>query len=495
MKKFSQLALLIVAVSSCVAQPSRSKDVKKETGENSLAAYEKYIDEHNDAHLKELAELVSFPSISSIPSHKTDIQKAGAWIVNKLKSIGIDNAQIMPTDGLPVVYGSWEKARGKPTVLIYAHYDVQPIKDSTEWLNAPFTPKIENGKIYGRGATDDKGGLMIPVWAVETLLNTDKKLPVNVKFVFESEEEIGGGNLHNFLSRNKELLHADFALNTDFGQENDSTPVIFVAARGSAQMEFIVKTANIDVHSGRGGTTPNAARTLSEIITSFYNKDGSIAIKGFYDKVTPLTEKEREMLKKIPYNASAFMKYSGTTAETGDTNYLPLERQWYRPALEITGIRSGFTGEGFLNIIPASAMARINIRSASDQSTKELIELVEKHINKICPTEAKVTYTFTTYTNPVKLPTDTRAYDYLSSVLNKLYGREPLQVASGATIGALIDMKEQLGIYAYSLGFGQKDEGQHASNEFFRLSSIRKGQLVYCYYLEHVGDEESKLKN
>jgi acetylornithine deacetylase/succinyl-diaminopimelate desuccinylase-like protein len=489
--------LLFIFPFIAIAQTARVKKVKKDASKNILSSYEKFIDEHNDAHLKELSEFISFPSISSIPSHKPDIENAATWIVNKLKSIGLTNARIMPTEGLPVVYGSWENAVGRPTVLIYAHYDVQPIKDSAEWHSPPFTAKIESGKIFGRGATDDKGGLMIPIWAVEAMLSTDKKLPVNVKFVFESEEEIGSVSFHRFFAMNKDLFHADFALNTDAGQIDDSTAAILMSIRGGAQLEFTVRTGNIDAHSGMfGGKTPNAARGLSEIIASFYNKDGSIAIEGFYDNVIPLTEKEKEMLKKIPYDASADMKYLGTTAETGDTNYLPLERIWYRPTLEVTGMQSGYTAkDGFLNIIPATAMARINCRTVSDQSSKEIIDLVVKHINKNCPAGATIRYNFkSNYASPIKFPSDTKAYSYLSSALTKFYGKEPFHVAMGASVGALVDIKEQLGIYPYSLGFQQKDEGQHGSNEFFRLSSIRKGQLLYCYYLKNLGEEESKVK-
>jgi acetylornithine deacetylase/succinyl-diaminopimelate desuccinylase-like protein len=243
-----QKSALILLVNVCVlhnpiliAQSSKRPTSKRAQIE--LITYKKYFEDSNEAHLKEFIELLSIPSISSIPSHKADVEKAAGWIVKKLQAIGMTTAQVMPTGGLPVVFGCWNKAKGKPTVLIYAHYDVQPVKE-LEWDNPPFTAKIENGKIFARGASDDKSGVMIPIWAVEAMLKTDKVLPVNVKFIFDGEEESGSPNFHNFLVNNKELLQADLALNADGGQFSDSVPTIWMGLRGGAQLEFSVKTAN-----------------------------------------------------------------------------------------------------------------------------------------------------------------------------------------------------------------------------------------------------------
>lgn len=490
------VSLNLFANTNLTAQNANSKTSKKEQVKSSLASYEKYIDDNNDAHLKEFMELVSIPSISYIPSHKADIDKAAAWIVNKLKAIGMTTAQTIPTDGNPVVFGSWDKAPGKPTVLIYAHYDVQPVKES-EWDNPPFAPKIEDGKIFGRGASDDKSGVMITIWAVESMLRTDGKLPMNVKFIFDGEEEKGSPGFKNFLIANKELLKADFALNADGSQYSETTPSILMSLRGSVILEFTIKTANTDAHSGQfGGKTPNAAVIMSQIISSFYTKEGNVAVEGFYDKVVPTTLEEKEMIKKVPYNKFEDMKLLGTTAEAGDTTFSPLERVWYRPTLEIIGMQSGYTAaEGHANIIPGNAMARITCRLVNNQSGQEIIDLIVKHINKNCPAGGTVSYKFTKGgASPLKFPSGTKAYNYVSDALFKIYGKQPLQIAAGFSTGALIDIKETLGIYPYSLGFELADEKWHASNEFFRVSSVRKGQLIYCYYLRHVADEESKLK-
>jgi len=292
------------------------------------------------------------------------------------------------------------------------------------------------------------------------------------------------------------LLKADFALNADDGQYDDNTPAITVSLRGAVQLEFSIKTANTDAHSGEfGGKTPNSAVILSQIISSFYDKAGNVAVEGFYDKVIPITEQQREMIKKIPYDPATDMKILGTTTEVGDNSYSPLERVWYRPTLEIVGMQSGYTAaEGHSNIIPGNAMARITCRLVNNQDGKEIIDLLVKHINKNCPKGATITYKYSNgYASPFTLPADTKEYRYIADVLSEIYGKQPYQYASGGSVGAMLSVKEVLGLYAYPLGFELSDEKWHAANEFFRVSSIRKGQLIYCLYLQHLAEEEGKF--
>ena len=503
MFNYRSIALLLLAGAQlltghdAIAQKSRgkAKAPKPVTGKASLAAYEKYIDDHNDEHLKEFMELVAIPTISSIESHKPDAARAADWIVKKMQSIGLSTAQLIPTPGNPVVFGSWDKAPGKPTVLIYAHYDVQPVKES-EWSHPPFSPVIENGRILGRGASDDKSGVMMTLLATEAMLRTDGKLPVNVKFMFEGNEEVGSPYFKKFLEDNKELLKADFALNADDGQLDENNPSITVSLRGAVQLEFNVKTADMDGHSGEfGGKTPNSAVILSQIISSFYDEKGNVAVKGFYDKVVPVTPQQKEMIRKIPYDPATDMKILGTTAEAGDTSFLPLERVWYRPTLEIIGMQSGYTAaEGHSNIIPGHAMGRITCRLVNNQNGKEIVDLIIKHIDAHTPPGATITYKRSNgFASPMTFPVDTKEYRYLSAVLTEIFGKEPYQYASGGSVGAMLSVKEILGIYAYPLGFELSDENWHAANEFFRISSLRKGQLLYCYYFKHLAEEEAKL--
>ena len=490
------VSLNLFANSILIAQRTNTRTSKKGKVSSSLPLYEKYIDDHTDAHLKEFIELISIPTISSIAANKPEVERAANWIVNKLKSIGITTAQLLPTAGNPIVYGSWDKAPGKPTILIYAHYDVQPVKES-EWDNPPFTPIIKDGKIFGRGSSDDKSGVMISIWAVESMLKTDGKLPVNVKFLFEGEEEIGSPNFKDFLEKNKELLHTDFAVTGDDAQYSDSLPSINLSSRGSVQFQFNVKTANTDAHSGQfGGKTPNAVVAMSQIISSFYDKQGNVAVEGFYDKVLPITPQQKETIKRINYDPANDMKILGTTAEVGDTAYSPLERVWYRPTLEIIGMQGGYTApEGHSNIIPGNAMARITCRLVNNQNGDEIIDLIKTHINKNCPIGATISYKYKPgYASPMSTPSNTKAFNYVAEALSKIYGKQPIKISTGGTGGAMVSFKEILGVYAYSLGFLQADEKWHAANEFFRTSSVRKGQRVYCYYLQHVADEESKKK-
>jgi acetylornithine deacetylase/succinyl-diaminopimelate desuccinylase-like protein len=308
---------------------------------------------------------------------------------------------------------------------------------------------------------------------------------------------VGSPYFKSFLEKNKDLLKADFALNADDGQFDENTPSITVSLRGSAQLEFLVKTANTDAHSGEfGGKTPNSAVILAQIISSFYDKAGNVAVEGFYDKVIPISTQQKEMIKKIPYDPSTDMKILGTTAEVGDTNYSPLERVWYRPTLEIVGMQSGYTAaEGHSNIIPGNAMARITTRLVNNQDGKEIVDLIVKHINKNCPPGASITYKIGNGSaRPFTLPVDTKEYRYVLEVLLEFFGKEPFQYASGGSVGAMSSVKEVLGLYAYPLGFELSDEKWHAANEFFRVSSIRKEQLIYCLYLQHVAEEESKLR-
>ena len=490
------VSVCVFGSSNSIAQQTNAKTLKKEQTKSTKTAYENYIDENNDAHLKEFVALISIPSISSIPANKPDVAKAADWIVNKLKAIGMTTATTLPTSGNPVVYGSWEKAPGKPTVLIYAHYDVQPVKEA-EWENPPFAPKVMDGKIFGRGASDDKSGVMISIWAVEAMLKKDGKLPLNVKFLFEGEEEIGSPNFKTFLEKNKALLRTDFAVTADVAQYSETEPAVTLSTRGSVQLEFSVKTANTDAHSGQfGGKTPNAVVAMSQIISSLFDKAGNVAVNGFYDKVLPITPQQKETINRVPYDPSKDMKILGTTAEVGDTTFSPLERVWYRPTLEVIGMSGGYiAAQGHSNIIPGNATARITSRLVNNQNGQEIIDLIVKHINKNCPVGATITYKYTPgYASPMVTPSDTKEFNYVADALLKVYGKQPYKLGTGGTGGAMLSFKKVLGVYAYSLGFLLPDEHWHAANEFLRLSSIRKGQLVYCYYLQHLADEESKLK-
>lgn len=301
MKKLFTLTIALICFTCLVFSQSSSEH----------ANYDKYIRGNEQKHTQELTEFISIQSISSLPAHKNDVQRAAEWLKNKLLAIGMSRADVFPTDGHPIVFAEWNKAKDKPTVLVYGHYDVQPVKEA-EWTNPPFLAKVENGRIYGRGAVDDKGGLLIPIWAAEAIFKEKGALPVNLILLFDGEEEMGSPNFRNFVQQHRSLLRADFAYNADGAQYSDSVPSIWMSLRGNAGLEFTAKTAHTDAHSGiYGGKTPNAAKAAAEIISSLYTKGGKVAVAGFYDAVQPLSKEERDQLSRVPYDESNDMKVFG----------------------------------------------------------------------------------------------------------------------------------------------------------------------------------------
>ena len=453
-------------------------------------SFETFVKERREKQIKELAEFLAIPSVSSLPAHKNDMRLAAEWLAEKLRAIGMTQTEVITTGGHPVIFSTWNKATGKPTVLIYGHYDVQPVKEE-EWKTPPFVATTLNERIYARGAADDKGGLMIPVWTVEGILKKEGMLPVNLVFLFDGEEEKGSPNFKKFLQTHESILKVDLAYNADGAQFNDSTPSIWMSLRGSLPVEFEVRTATTDAHSGiYGGKTPNAAKAAAQIIASLYTPDDKVAIEHFYDRVLPLSSIEKDMIKNVPYDEEKDFKDLGTTVETGDPAYTPLERVWSRPTLEVTGVWGGYTAaEGFANIIPASVHVRLNCRTVANQGATEIINLIKQHILQHSPKGATITFKdFEGSSKPIKFPATGPAFHAAYDVLTNVYKKPPLLTAIGGSIGALTDIKDVLGVYTYSFGFQQSDENFHAPNEFLRISDIEKGQKAFYLLLKHIAN-------
>ena len=452
--------------------------------------YKKYIDDNLQQHVQELVALVAIPSISSLPAHKADVLRCAEWLKNKLEKIGMTGAQVLPTAGHPMVFAEWNKAPGKPTVLMYAHYDVQPVQEAL-WTSQPFVPTVENGRVYGRGASDDKSGVMTAIWTVEAMLQQGGRLPVNVKLLFEGEEETGSQHMEQFVSTHRDLLKSDYAYCADAMQESDTQPAMIMSVRGGITMEFTLTTANRDLHSGiYGGKLPNAAQALTQIIASLHTPDGKVAVAGFYDKVKPITEREKAMAAKAPYDEKKEMQQYGATLFTGEKGYTATERVWYRPTLDITGMWSGYTAdEGFLNIVPASAHCRLMCRLVEDQQGNEIIERIKKHIAQHLPPGVTINYKdLGGFSNAAaKFPANTPAFKAAFTVLTKLYGNEPILMGTGGSNAALAILKTQLGLPCYSFGFLRDDENYHSHNEFMRIDDLRKGQYAMCMLLSYIG--------
>jgi acetylornithine deacetylase/succinyl-diaminopimelate desuccinylase-like protein len=463
---------------------------------SSAIALQQYIKDNEQKHVQELMDFVSIPSISSLPAHKEDVMRAAEWLQKKLQSIGMENPQVMATEGHPVVFAEWNKAKGKPTVLLYGHYDVQPVNEAL-WNSPPFTPKLENGRVYGRGASDDKGSALTGIWAVEALLKKDGKLPVNVKFLFEGEEETGSQNLDKFVAAHKDLLKADDAYSADAFQKSDNQPAMIMSVNGASTMEFSIKTASRDLHSGVfGGRLPNAAAAMASIVASLHTPDGKVAVPGFYDKVTPMTDEEKQRAATVPYDEKKELQDVGATAFAGgEKGYTSLEKAWYRPTLEICGMWSGYTAEeGFLNIVPASAHCRIMCRLVTNQDPVEIMALIKKHINGQLQEGVAITWKdiggFGIYA--AKAPSNTDAFKSAVAVLTQLYGTAPLLMGTGGSNAATVVLDKELGLPPYSFGFLQEDENFHSHNEFMRVSDLQKGQLAYCMLLMYIGNQKNK---
>jgi acetylornithine deacetylase/succinyl-diaminopimelate desuccinylase-like protein len=340
-----------------------------------------YLSKNREKHLTELKDFLAIPSISSLPEHKEEVQKAANWVASALQNIGMEKIKVYPTKGHPVVYGEWVKAVGKPTVLIYAHYDVQPVDPVHLWDSPPFEAEIRDEKLYARGASDDKGQAFMHIKALQAILETTGSLPINVKFLIEGEEEIGSPNLPLFVEENKELLSADVIVISDTSMMERGKPTIVYGLRGLCGVQIDVKGPKSDLHSGLyGGAIQNPIHALVEIVNSFHNKKGQITVEGFYDKVADLTTAEKAAYESLGITDQSFIEQLGVLEMFGEEGYTTLERTWVRPTLEVNGIYGGFQGEGIKTVLPSEAHAKITCRLVPNQDPDEIAALLQKHI-------------------------------------------------------------------------------------------------------------------
>lgn len=456
-----------------------------------MLPWESYLAEHRDQFLEELLDLLRIPSVSSLPDHRPHVQRAAEWVKNRLKASGLESVRIMPTGGLPVVYGEWLHSPGKPTILIYGHFDVQPVDPLDLWKSPPFEPTVKENRIYARGATDDKGNLFIPIIVTEALLRTEGGLPVNLKFLFEGQEEIGSPQLPDFIAANRDLLASNLILSADGGQWDENQPALVLGTRGLAGVYIDVQGPDHDLHSGTyGGTVANPIHALIRILASMHDQDGRITIDGFYDEVRVLTDEERAQLARVPFDEAEYLEKVGAVRLFGEPGFTTYERSWARPTLEINGIYGGFQGDGLKTVLPSSAHAKISCRLVADQDPSRVADLVLKHIKKVTPREVKVTATKADSGGmPYLVPPSHPGLRIASSVLQDLYGREPYQIRMGGTIPANALFLQQLQASTIVFAFGLSDERQHAPNEFFRLSSYERGQRAYGMLLHRLGEE------
>jgi acetylornithine deacetylase/succinyl-diaminopimelate desuccinylase-like protein len=455
-----------------------------------MAKWQDFIEEHREQYVKELSDFLRIPSISSLSEHADDVKQAAEWVAARLRKAGMEAVDVMPTGGHPVVCGQWLHAPGKPTVLIYGHFDVQPADPLELWTTPPFEPEIRNDRIYARGASDNKGNMLIPIIAVEALLRTDGSLPLNVKFLFEGQEEIGSPQLSEFLKNNRELFACDLILNADSGQWSEEQPSLLTSLRGLCGLQVDVTGADSDLHSGMyGGAVQNPIHALIQILNSMRGTDGRILIDGFYDDVRPLSDTEKAQIASIPFDESEFMNRIGVSELFGEAGFSNPERTWTRPTLELNGIWGGFQGEGLKTVLPNKAHAKITCRLVADQDPEHINSLIKAHIRENTPPGVRVDITpVDSKANPYLMPADLPGSLAAIEILTELYGKKPILIREGGSVPILSLLLEHLGRYATCFGFGMNDEKFHAPDEFFRLKSFELGQRAYCKILHKLGE-------
>ncbi|WML42364.1 dipeptidase [Neobacillus sp. OS1-2] len=444
------------------------------------------ISTNHHENVEELKELLRIPSVSSLSEHKEDIQRAASWIADKLTNIGMEHVEIVQTKGHPIIYADWLHQENAPTVLVYGHYDVQPVDPVHLWETPPFEPTIRDEKIFARGATDDKGQTFLHIKAVETLLKVEGKLPVNVKFCIEGEEEIGSPNLPPYLSANKEKLSCDVVVISDSDMWDRGVPAITYSLRGLCALEFTLKTANSDLHSGMfGGGVQNANHLLVQLLSTLHDANGKVNVDHFYDDVVDLTEFEKEQIKALGFNEEKLKQSLGLTELTGGENNYPYpEKISSRPTLEINGLWGGFQGEGTKTVIPNEAHGKITCRLVHNQNPEKIQQLVKKHLEEHAPKGSTINVTLGDTGNPFLTPIDSPMIQKAAEAYQNIYGKTPVYKREGGSIPIVSDFNHSLNVPVVLMGFGLPDENLHAPNEHFNLENFDKGILTICSFLE-----------
>lgn len=448
-----------------------------------------YLSEHGARFTEELLDFLRIPSISSLPEHSADVVRAAEWVAERLKRAGMETPQILPTGGHPVVYADWLHAPGRPTVLIYGHFDTQPVDPLDLWRSPPFSPVIEEGCVVARGASDDKGNMLVPILALEALLKSQGELPVNVKVLFEGQEEIGSPQLPAFIAKHKKLLGCDLVLSADGAQWEEDQPALWLGLKGICAVQVDIAGANTDLHSGGyGGAVQNPIHALVHILDSMRDGEGRILVEGFYDAVRPLSEEDRAQIAAVPFDEEDYKARLGIPEVFGEAGYSTLERNWARPTLEINGIWGGFQGEGVKTVLPKEAHAKITCRLVPDQDPERIVAQLEAHVHKHAWPGVRVNVARPeSGSKPYLMPAEHPGNRVAGAVLREVYGKDPLYVRAGGSIPFCSIVLDELGVYTVNFAFGLRDERAHAPNEFYRLSSFEKGQRAYATLLERLG--------
>jgi acetylornithine deacetylase/succinyl-diaminopimelate desuccinylase-like protein len=444
-----------------------------------------YIQEHKNQSLEKMKEIISIPSVSTDPKRNGDIKKAAEWLKAELIALDMDRVEIYPTPRHPIVYAEDLSAGdNKPTVLIYGHYDVQPEDPVDEWQSDPFTATIKGENLYARGATDMKGQIIACFSAIEAIRQTGE-LPLNIKFLIEGEEEIGGSYLETFIKENKDMLACDFFLNPDTGMQAPDQPTITYALRGMAYFELRIQGPKQDLHSGTfGGAIHNPAQVMADLLSGLHDKKGRVTLRGFYDRVKPLDPAEREELSKLPNNDDFYKKQAGVKALFGEEGYTAIERTGARPTLEINGLYSGFIGEGQKTVLPAYAMAKVSCRLVADQDPVEVYEQFKDYLSENAP--ETVTWELTQMSKNFPSLSDRKSkwIEAYVQASEATWGKRPIFKREGGSVPVVVHIQQTLGVDSVNIGFGLPSDNMHGPNEKIHLPTFYKGieALVHFFF-------------
>jgi acetylornithine deacetylase/succinyl-diaminopimelate desuccinylase-like protein len=455
------------------------------------SSVDEFVKQHEARFLEELLDLLRIPSISTLPENKPDVARAAQFVADSMTAAGLENVEVIPTERHPLVYADWLHAPGKPTVLCYGHYDVQPPDPLELWESPPFEPVIRNGNIYARGACDDKGQMYMHVKAVEALRHAHGgRLPLNVKFLVEGEEEVGGKSISQYLPGHTAKLSADVALVSDTELFADGVPTLCIGLRGLMYLEIEARGPARDLHSGMyGGAAPNAVYGLIELLAKAKDADGHIQIPGVYEDVTPPAPAEIESWQKLPFSEDEFLRSGvGSTALTGEPEQSVLARTWARPTFEVHGIAGGFTGIGSKTVIPAKAVAKVSLRLVPDQNPDKVLKAVKQWVQDQTPkgiqTEVRVLGTGPA----ISVNPDHPAIDVAAQVFSEMLGRPTVFTRSGGSIPIVGEFAEFLHIPTVLMGFGLPDDGLHSPNEKYRISNYYTGIRTIARFLDRYSE-------
>jgi acetylornithine deacetylase/succinyl-diaminopimelate desuccinylase-like protein len=446
-----------------------------------------FINVNRDRYVEELKQYLAIPSVSALPQHAADIVRAAEWTRDALIAAGIDNARLIETPGNPVVYGEWLGAPGKPTILFYGHYDVQPVDPVDLWTSPPFEATVRDGEIYARGAADDKGQVFMHIKAAEAFLKQAGALPVNIKFFIEGEEEVGSVHLDEFVRTQKDLLKADVVVISDSAMFDRGIPSICYGLRGLAYFQIDLRGTRSDLHSGSfGGAVANPAFVLANVLAQMKDRSGHIKIPGFYDDVRELSEAERAEWKKLPFSETRYRKDLAAPKLFGESGYTTLERVWARPTFEVNGLLSGFTGDGAKTVLPATAMAKVSMRLVPDQDPNKIADLFQAYLEKVVPKTVELKLTRMHGGKPWMTEFDNRFVRAAGRAIEQGFGKAPVFTREGGSIPVVSTFQQELGLESVLFGVGLPDENAHAPDEKLDLGNFHNGIIASAFLYQEI---------